>query len=63
MKRIKANMKTRIFIILLIVTCSLAATVMRSDAQNKFKLKPGAQGKICLGCHAGFADKLKSAFR
>jgi hypothetical protein len=44
-------MKTRIFLILLIVACSLAAAVIRTDAQDKFKLKPGAQGKVCLGCH------------
>jgi DmsE family decaheme c-type cytochrome len=62
MKRIKANMKTRIFLILLIVTCLPATVAMRSDAQNKFKLKPGAQGKICLTCHVSFAEKLKSAY-
>ena len=25
----------------------------------KFKLKPGAHGKVCLGCHSDFEDKLK----
>jgi len=62
MKRITLNMKTRILLILLIVTCSLAATVIRTDAQDKFKLKPGAQGKICLGCHTTFSERLKNAF-
>ena len=30
--------------------------------QNKFKLKPGAEGKVCLTCHADFEEKLKSKF-
>ncbi len=61
MKRIKANMKTRIFLILMVIMCSLTV-VCTAGAQDKFKLKPGAQGKICLECHSGFSDKLKSAF-
>lgn len=31
-------------------------------AQDNFKLKPGAKGKICLTCHVAFQDKLKSGF-
>ena len=30
--------------------------------QQKFKLKPGAVGTTCLGCHATFADVLKKPF-
>lgn len=30
--------------------------------QNKFRLKPGAQGKICLNCHTAFQEKLKRPF-
>ena len=30
--------------------------------QQKFKLKPGAGGATCLGCHATFADVLKKPF-
>ena len=30
--------------------------------QNKFKLKPGAQGKLCLECHDNFKEKLKNQF-
>jgi predicted CXXCH cytochrome family protein len=33
-----------------------------TDAQNKFKLKPGAAGKICFDCHGEFQDKLKATF-
>jgi len=36
--------------------------VTAAEAQNKFRLKPGASGKICLDCHSDFADKLKSTF-
>jgi len=42
-----------------------AAAVIFSAAyaqQNKFKLKPGAQGKLCLECHDKFQEKLKSPF-
>jgi len=40
MKRITSNIKPRSFD-MLIVTCSLAAAVIRTDAQDKFKLSPG----------------------
>ena len=33
-----------------------------SYAQDKFKLKPGAQGKLCLECHDAFKEKLKDSF-
>ncbi len=42
-----------------------AAVVVFSAAyaqQNKFKLKPGAQGKLCLECHDAFKEKLKNPF-
>ena len=39
---------------------SLAGSV--AQAQNKFRLKPGAAGKVCLDCHTEFGDKLKKKF-
>jgi predicted CXXCH cytochrome family protein len=33
-----------------------------SYAQTKFKLKPDAKGKLCLGCHDNFKEKLKNPF-
>jgi predicted CXXCH cytochrome family protein len=33
-----------------------------APGQNKFKLKPGAEGKLCVSCHAEFEDKLKRKF-
>jgi predicted CXXCH cytochrome family protein len=62
MKRIPSIMKTRIFLILLIVISVLAVAGIRSDAEDKFKLKTGAQGRICLTCHTAFAEKLKNSF-
>ncbi|NTW15893.1 MAG: cytochrome C [Syntrophaceae bacterium] len=55
-------MKSRALLILLSVACSLAVMVVGSDAKDVFKLKPGAQGKVCLTCHASFSEKMKSAF-
>lgn len=33
-----------------------------SDNSLRFKLKPGAQGQLCLQCHGGFQDTLKKTF-
>ena len=30
-----------------------------AQAEGKFKLKPGAKGKLCLSCHNAFSDKMK----
>ncbi len=40
----------------------LVLVVSTAYGQNKFKLKPGAEGKLCLNCHADFQEKLKSKF-
>lgn len=47
-----------------IAACILLLTLaaVASPAQEKFKLKPGAKGKLCLTCHVTFEDKLKSPF-
>jgi predicted CXXCH cytochrome family protein len=46
---------------IVLVALSLLA-VSAADAQNKFRLKPGAAGKVCVDCHTDFAEKLKSKF-
>ncbi|MBI2216921.1 MAG: cytochrome c3 family protein [Candidatus Rokubacteria bacterium] len=33
-----------------------------ADGNEKFRLKPGAEGKLCLDCHSDFTLKLKSRF-
>lgn len=49
--------------LLLLITASALFTGANADAQqNKFKLKPGAQGKICFTCHVNFQEKLKQPF-
>lgn len=42
-----------------IVAC-LTLPATGTFGQEKFKLKPGATGKVCLTCHVTFQDKLKS---
>jgi len=32
------------------------------DKETQFRLKPGAQQKVCLTCHADFEDRLKKPF-
>lgn len=54
-------MKIKICVIAIVVACSVTVAFVRSEAQGKFKLKPGAQGALCLDCHTAFAKKLKSA--
>ncbi len=45
---------------LFIISALIFATLTYSE--DKFKLKPGAKGKICLDCHETFKEKLKSPF-
>jgi predicted CXXCH cytochrome family protein len=33
-----------------------------AHGQNKFRLKPGATGQVCLDCHSDLAEKLKGKF-
>jgi len=46
----------------LVILSVLMASTAHAQQQNKYKLKPGAEGKLCLSCHADFAEKLKSKF-
>jgi DmsE family decaheme c-type cytochrome len=45
--------------VLLILAISMMASVVH--AQNTFKLKPGAAGKVCFDCHGEFQEKLKAS--
>jgi DmsE family decaheme c-type cytochrome len=38
-----------------------AATEQGAVSPEKHKLKPGAEGQLCLGCHVDFEDQLKKA--
>lgn len=40
-----------------VILCLVSAT---AQAEGKFKLKPGATGKLCLNCHTAFSAKMKA---
>jgi predicted CXXCH cytochrome family protein len=54
------KLKSKVIPLALIAASLLVISIGYS--QNKFKLKPGAQGKLCLECHDAFKDKLKRPF-
>jgi predicted CXXCH cytochrome family protein len=53
-------------VVLLLAALGLVAVTAlpapAAPAVNKFRLKPGAAGKVCLDCHPDFAAKLTSKF-
>ena len=54
------NFKFKLFCLFILIASLLFISLAYS--QNKFKLKPGAQGKLCLECHDAFKEKLKNPF-
>ena len=57
------SMNRGMYVMLLVLGAVFFIVVPPARAQeNKFRLKPGAQGKICLTCHAEFQKKLKDPF-
>jgi DmsE family decaheme c-type cytochrome len=55
-----AGMNVRYWLFLaLVAVCILGIMASVGAQENKFRLKPGAQGKNCLNCHVTFQDKLK----
>lgn len=50
----------RIFLLLGVI--GLLVALSPAYSQEKFRLKPGASGKLCLTCHANFGEKLKNKF-
>jgi predicted CXXCH cytochrome family protein len=55
------NVRDRLLFLFFTVAVFFAVSAVHAQ-ENKFKLKPGAQGKICLTCHVDFQKKLKSPF-
>ena len=58
-------MKRRRLLPILLALAALAAWAIPAGAApegNPFKLKPGANGKVCLGCHVDFEETIKQAF-
>lgn len=61
MKRKGLDMKMKTLFLLLGVM-SVLLVFSQAYPKDKFRLKPGATGKLCTTCHAGFQEKLKSRF-
>lgn len=51
-------------LVALLAAASLAAVAAASAAteEERYKLKPGAKGKACVGCHVDFEETLKLPF-
>ena len=54
------TLRTKTALVLFAIVSTVA--VSSSHAQDKFRLKPGAKGKVCLTCHETFKEKLKLPF-
>ena len=50
-----------LWLVLVLIPLALVAAAV-AHGQNKFRLKLGAAGKVCVDCHPDFAEKLKSKF-
>lgn len=46
-------------VVALLVGVMLCLVSVNAQAEGKFKLKPGAKGKLCLSCHTAFSSKMK----
>lgn len=57
-----ARMKMKNVIYLCIIVLISLWCVGRAHADNKFNLKQGAKGEVCLTCHTNFESKLKKSF-
>lgn len=60
MKVKSMNLRYNILFSTFVIVALIFVAVVYSE--DKFKLKPGAKGKICLNCHETFQKKLKSLF-
>lgn len=55
-------MRTRLLVVLIFLMAAPLAWAAEQGATDKFHLKPGAKGKICLGCHTQFEETMKRPF-
>ena len=56
------GMNYRYRLLLLFLLASFLLFVTLAYSQDKFKLKPGAKGKLCQNCHVTFEEKIKKPF-
>jgi len=54
------NIKYKIFFSLFLV--SFSSVILLAYSQDKFNLRPGAKGKLCMNCHETFQEKISSPF-
>jgi predicted CXXCH cytochrome family protein len=54
------TLQTKTALVLIAIVCATA--VSSSYSQDKFRLKPGAKGKVCLNCHETFKEKMQLPF-
>ncbi len=55
-------MMSRMKIVLMLLVVFSTMAVSTSFSQDKYRLKAGAKGKVCLTCHEKFKEKLKLPF-
>ena len=51
-----------LLITILVSTALVGTAISAQDNDLKFKLKPGASGKLCLNCHVDLQDTVKKPF-
>jgi predicted CXXCH cytochrome family protein len=56
------GMKNRYFLVVILLVIMTTVFISLAYSQDKFKLKLGAKGKLCLNCHVAFTDILKKSF-
>src|SRR6266567_387053 len=58
------NLRYKILFLPVLLLPLLVCAISHAADDNalKFKLKPGANGKLCLDCHTTFKDKLSKSF-
>lgn len=54
------NRAARVALVAVLIAWAPAARAQTQD-EARFHLKPGASGKLCLGCHSDFQDVMKRA--
>ncbi len=56
------DLRTKLFSLVVVVISLLGFALADAQPSDKYRLKPGATGKLCLQCHDKFQEKLKSKF-